>query len=152
MAGHRRIRILRKNAGMLQKALAKFLDLARANIANIEGGRQRISLHQIGLLAAALNKRPDELLPGYGNDLCKPEQLRITGRCPASRKSVTCVGAAGCRLRVNSDVLSARQPIPLLPQFQTYCCLAADDVQGQESCQERGALNIFEYFFKALVP
>jgi DNA-binding XRE family transcriptional regulator len=60
----RRIRILRKNAGMSQKALAKFLDLARANIANIEGGRQRISLHQIGLLAAALNKRPDELLHG----------------------------------------------------------------------------------------
>ena len=60
----RRIRILRKNAGVSQKALAKFLDLARANIANIEGGRQRISLHQIGLLAAALNKRPDELLLG----------------------------------------------------------------------------------------
>jgi len=31
-----------------------------------------------------------------------------------------------------SDVLSARQPLQLCPRFQTYCCLAANDVQGQK--------------------
>ena len=60
----RRIRILRKNAGVSQRALGTFLGLARTNIANIEAGRQRISLYQIGVLAVALNMRPDELLRG----------------------------------------------------------------------------------------
>ena len=32
---------------------------------------------------------------------------------------------------VISDVLSARQPFPLWPRFQTYRCLAANDVEGQ---------------------
>jgi hypothetical protein len=35
--------------------------------------------------------------------------------------------------RLISDVLSARQPLPLCPRFQTYCCFAANDVQGQST-------------------
>src|SRR6185437_14334294 len=31
---------------------------------------------------------------------------------------------------VISDVLSARQPLPPCPRFQTYRCLAANEVQG----------------------
>ena len=31
-----------------------------------------------------------------------------------------------------SDFLSVRQPFPLCPRFQTYCYLAANDVQGQQ--------------------
>jgi len=60
----RRIRVLRTNAKVSQRALGTFLGLARTNIANIEAGRQRISLHQIGVLAVALNMQPDELLRG----------------------------------------------------------------------------------------
>jgi hypothetical protein len=35
-----------------------------------------------------------------------------------------------------SDVLRVRQPLPLRPQFRTYCCLAANDDEGQiaDSC------------------
>ena len=34
--------------------------------------------------------------------------------------------------RLISDVLSARQPLPLCLRFQTCCYLAANDVQGQQ--------------------
>jgi hypothetical protein len=37
---------------------------------------------------------------------------------------------ANVRLGVISDVLSARLVLPLCSRFQTYCCLAANDVQG----------------------
>jgi hypothetical protein len=33
---------------------------------------------------------------------------------------------------VIGDVLNARQELPLCPRFQTYWCLAANDVQGQK--------------------
>jgi hypothetical protein len=36
------------------------------------------------------------------------------------------------RLGSISNVLSARQPLPLFPRFQTYRCLAANDVEGQQ--------------------
>jgi hypothetical protein len=32
--------------------------------------------------------------------------------------------------RLISDVLSTRPALPLCPQFRTYCCLAANDVQA----------------------
>ncbi len=40
-------------------------------------------------------------------------------------------------LAVISDVLSVRQPFPLCPRFQTYCCLAANDVRANK--RHRGA-------------
>ena len=42
---------------------------------------------------------------------------------------------------VISDVLGARQPFPLCLRFQTYCCLAANDVQRHEpTCGLRPAV------------
>jgi hypothetical protein len=49
-------------------------------------------------------------------------------------------------LMVISDVLSARQPFPLCPRFQTYCCLAANDVQDQLRRSERAEFCLFDHF------
>jgi len=38
---------------------------------------------------------------------------------------------------VISDALSVRQARPLCPWFRTYCCLAANDVQGQYQTSSR---------------
>lgn len=44
----------REDEGMSQDDLAKIMDLSRVSIANIEGGRQRVLLHQAIQLAKAL--------------------------------------------------------------------------------------------------
>jgi len=53
----------RQSRGMSQESLGKQVSLKRASISNIECGRQRIYLHTIYLLAAALGTRVTSLLP-----------------------------------------------------------------------------------------
>src|SRR3954464_11581366 len=45
----------RESRGLSQDDLAKLLDLSRVSVANIEGGRQRVLLHQAFQLAKALD-------------------------------------------------------------------------------------------------
>jgi hypothetical protein len=51
-----------------------------------------------------------------------------------SRQSKTLVFHSGpdCLIWLTSDVLNVRQALPVCPRFQTYCCLAANDVQGHK--------------------
>lgn len=58
-----RIHELRKQRGMTQDQLASQVDLTRTSITNIEAGRQKILLHTLFELAAALGVEPLELLP-----------------------------------------------------------------------------------------
>lgn len=56
------IRRRRKPLGLTQKVLAERLRVSRASIANIETGRQKILVHQLFQLAAALEMAPGDLL------------------------------------------------------------------------------------------
>jgi transcriptional regulator with XRE-family HTH domain len=58
-----RIKRLRDAQGLSQDALARRVGLRRTSITNIEAGKQHVALHQVYLLAGALDVRPRELLP-----------------------------------------------------------------------------------------
>ena len=59
----RRLRQLRRDQRLPQDSLATPSGLTRASIANIEGGRQRVQLHQIVQLADALKVEVSALIP-----------------------------------------------------------------------------------------
>jgi hypothetical protein len=59
-----------------------------------------------------------------GSNLIRDSSDGLQKLKSATALSEVCLG-------VISDVLSARQLLPLWLQFQTYCCLAANGVQGQ---------------------
>jgi transcriptional regulator with XRE-family HTH domain len=58
-----RVRSQRRRKHLTQQQLADSVGLSRASIANIEGGRQKVLLHQIYELASALGVEPTALLP-----------------------------------------------------------------------------------------
>ncbi len=53
----------RQEAGLSQDRLAGRVGLSRTSIVNIEKGRQRVALHLVVALAAAVEVKPAELLP-----------------------------------------------------------------------------------------
>ncbi|HTV30493.1 MAG TPA: helix-turn-helix transcriptional regulator [Xanthobacteraceae bacterium] len=57
------IRVRRKKQSLTQHQLAAQVGVSRAALANIETGRQRVFVHQLYALAAALQMTPHELLP-----------------------------------------------------------------------------------------
>jgi transcriptional regulator with XRE-family HTH domain len=57
------IRTIRKARGMSQEQLAAGIGLLRTSVANIEAGRQRVPLHTLEPIAAALNVTVGALLP-----------------------------------------------------------------------------------------
>lgn len=59
----RRIKRTREKRGLTQEALASLIPLTRTSITNIEKGRQRIMVHTLLDLAAALRVSPSALLP-----------------------------------------------------------------------------------------
>jgi transcriptional regulator with XRE-family HTH domain len=58
-----RIRVARETKGLTQEQLAERAGYARASIANIEAGKQRLPLHMLYELAVALDVKPTHLLP-----------------------------------------------------------------------------------------
>lgn len=58
-----RIRQLRKSVPLTQKVLAETVGIGRASIANIELGRQRLSIELLYQLGRALGREPKDLLP-----------------------------------------------------------------------------------------
>lgn len=63
------LRAARKRAGLTQQELADRINLTRTSVTNIERGSQRIALHQLFDLAAALGNQPVDLLPSLQPDL-----------------------------------------------------------------------------------
>lgn len=58
-----RLRAQRDRIGWTQARLADAAGLPRSAIANIEGGRQRIAVHHLLRISAAIGVAPSELLP-----------------------------------------------------------------------------------------
>lgn len=58
-----RVRELREERSVTQEELAKRVQLSRSSITNIEKGRQRVLLHQMVNIAAALDAKPSDLMP-----------------------------------------------------------------------------------------
>lgn len=76
----------REECGLTQSELARRVNLSRASIANIEAGRQRVLLHQLGEFAWALNvKSSAQLLPvdlgvgPFGKSVGPMRDLSFTG-------------------------------------------------------------------------
>jgi transcriptional regulator with XRE-family HTH domain len=61
-----RVRALRANRGLTQLRLAQRSGFSRPSVANVEAGRQNVSLRQLCALAAALGVGVEELLAGDG--------------------------------------------------------------------------------------
>jgi transcriptional regulator with XRE-family HTH domain len=74
----RRLRELRKQAGLSQEALAHESGLDRSYVGGVERGEYNISLLNICLLAGALGLSPDELLKFSNNS--KERKARPRGR------------------------------------------------------------------------
>lgn len=62
----RRLRQARTEAELTQQQLASKVGLSRASVANIEAGRQPFLLHTLNSFAAALEVKPQSLLPDDG--------------------------------------------------------------------------------------
>src|SRR5215210_3554755 len=62
-----RLREARKKAGLTQAALAERSGIGRAALVAIERGNQRMAVHQLVALAAAVEMEPAMLLPKPGN-------------------------------------------------------------------------------------
>ena len=58
-----RIREARTRSGLTQQELAAKVDLTRTSVTNIELGRQKLLVHALVEIAAALQVAPDKLLP-----------------------------------------------------------------------------------------
>ena len=59
----RRVRTRREDLRLTQAELSAKIGLSRASIANIEGGRQAVLVHQFLALAEALTIPPMDLIP-----------------------------------------------------------------------------------------
>jgi transcriptional regulator with XRE-family HTH domain len=59
-----RVRELRAGRGLTQLRLAERAGISRPSIANVEAGRQNVSLRQLCALASALGVTVEELLSG----------------------------------------------------------------------------------------
>jgi transcriptional regulator with XRE-family HTH domain len=59
----RHVRNARVRAGATQAQLAEMASMTRSSVANIEAGRQRVPVHTLVVIAAALNLNPGDLFP-----------------------------------------------------------------------------------------
>ena len=60
-----RVRELRSDRGLTQLRLAERAGISRPSIANVEAGRQNVSLRQLCALAAALGVEVEDLVAAY---------------------------------------------------------------------------------------
>ena len=81
-----RLRLARQAKGMSQAAVAPEVGLSRTSVANIERGRQRISLHLLMEFARVLEVEPCDLLPPvHPEPEVKPDR-RLRGLSPADQE------------------------------------------------------------------
>lgn len=81
------IRTKRRQRDWSQERLAQKLMISRGTLANIEAGRQRILVHQLYAIAAALELKPLELLPAASTPIvATPEALPLPEDLNAQQK------------------------------------------------------------------
>lgn len=78
----RLVRQHRERLSMSQSTLAEAIALSRASVANIEAGRQQVSLHHVYRLAGALGVEVAMLLPGSGD--AQPVDMKLKFLGPAA--------------------------------------------------------------------
>ncbi len=76
------VRARRERARMTQGDLARRIGMTRTSITNIESGRQKVQLHTLYDIGAALGASPAELLPSAK----VLEPVAIEGHLPADAK------------------------------------------------------------------
>lgn len=81
------IRLARNAAGLTQDELGRFIGLGRSSVANMEAGRQTISLHQAALLAAVLPVDVSALLGTPGLPSGASHEVTIRLSCTVSCKT-----------------------------------------------------------------
>src|SRR5215217_3046337 len=69
------VRARRERAELTQGELAQRVGMTRTSITNIESGRQKVQLHTLYDIAAALDVSPQALLPSPGT--VKPELVEV---------------------------------------------------------------------------
>jgi len=81
----------RTEAGMSQKAFGDALGLSRTSIANIESGRQAVSLYTVYVMADVLRRDPADLMPSAaeaGVHTSRPgNESRVKLRLPSEQLS-----------------------------------------------------------------
>lgn len=82
----RRIRDTRKNAKLTQEELAERVHLTRTSVTNIEKGRQKLLLHTLFDLAAAMKVTVAQLMPDQRDEQPKIEQKLTNGLSAAEKK------------------------------------------------------------------
>lgn len=80
------IRAKRRQLDWSQEKLANMLTISRGTLANIEAGRQRIFIHQLYALAAALDLKPGDLLPTAMTASGVPDTLPLPQNLNAQQK------------------------------------------------------------------
>ncbi len=92
-----RTRAARKAAGLTPKELGGLVGLSRSSIANLEAGRQRVPIHIVWNLAAALGVAVADLVPELQSDAPVPQpevnrvlvqEPRLEDVSPASKRRV----------------------------------------------------------------
>jgi transcriptional regulator with XRE-family HTH domain len=63
IAAGKQVRTVREDRGLSQATLARRIGFTRSSVANLEAGRQRITLHLFVLIAKALGIEPAMMLP-----------------------------------------------------------------------------------------
>jgi transcriptional regulator with XRE-family HTH domain len=80
------IRAKRRQRDWTQEELALKLMISRGTLANIEAGRQRIFLHQLYSIAAALELKPVDLLPPVTVVTSTPEAFPLPENLNAQQR------------------------------------------------------------------
>ena len=82
-----RLRAARDAKGASQAAIAAGVGLSRTSVANIERGRQRMSLHLLMEFARALEVEPCDLLPPVPPEPDLKPDRRLRAFSPASQEA-----------------------------------------------------------------
>jgi transcriptional regulator with XRE-family HTH domain len=100
------LRAARKRAGLTQRELADRINLTRTSVTNIERGTQRIALHQLFDLAAAVGDKPVDLLPALQpnlRDLLSDQDLNEMSGGEQEREFVASILRKSPGLRAQRD-------------------------------------------------
>ena len=81
------IRQRRKRQKLTQEKLAPLVGLSRTSLANIESGRQKLLVHQIYAFAAALDMKPEDLLPRAVRPVVVQKDMKFSQQLSPSQRA-----------------------------------------------------------------
>ncbi|UVK50158.1 helix-turn-helix transcriptional regulator (plasmid) [Mesorhizobium sp. AR02] len=81
------IRQRRKQLKLTQEQLAPQVGLSRTSLANIEGGKQKVLVHQLFAFASALGIEPADLLPRPARHVAAADEVKFSTKLPAHQRA-----------------------------------------------------------------